>query len=108
VSFGFISAVLGVALATPVSKRLGKKKAMLSLFTISAVASSLPIPLRLIGLMPPNHSHTLLAVLFADGLVRDTLGIMGFIIVASMMADVVEDLAVQSGQRSEGLLFAAN
>ena len=108
VSFGFISAILGVTLATPVSKWLGKKKAMLSLFTISAVAGSLPIPLRLLGLMPPNHSRALLAVLFADGVVRDTLGIMGFIIVASVMADVVEDRAVQTGQRSEGLLFAAN
>ena len=108
VSFGFVSAILGVALATPVSKWLGKKKAMLSLFTISAVSGALPIPLRLLGLMPRNHTRTLLAVLFADGVVRDTLGIMGLIIVASMMADVVEDLAVETGQRSEGLLFAAN
>ncbi len=108
VSFGFLSAILGVSLATPVSRRLGKKKAMLLLFTISAVAGSLPIPLRLIGLMPPNHSLALLLALLADGLVRDTLGIMGFIIVASMMADVVEDIAVQTNQRSEGLLFAAN
>jgi Na+/melibiose symporter-like transporter len=108
VSFGFVSAILGVSLATPVSKRFGKKKAMLSLFTISAIAGAIPIPLRLIGLMPPNHSLALLVVLFADGVVRDTLGIMGFIIVASMMADVVEDIAVQTGQRSEGLLFAAN
>ena len=108
VSFGFISAILGVALATPVSKWLGKKRAMLSLFTISAISGALPIPLRLLGLMPRNHTHALLAVLFADGVVRDTLGIMGLIIVASMMADVVEDLAVETGQRSEGLLFAAN
>ncbi len=108
VSFGFVSAILGVALATPASKWLGKKKAMLTLFTISAIAGSIPIPLRLIGLMPANHTNALLAALFADGVVRDTLGIMGFIIVASMMADVVEDIAVQSGRRSEGLVFAAN
>jgi len=108
VSFGFLSAILGVALATPVSKWLGKKKAMLSLFTVSAISGALPIPLRLLGLMPHNHTRALLAVLFADGVVRDTLGIMGLIIVASMMADVVEDLAVETGQRSEGLLFAAN
>jgi Na+/melibiose symporter-like transporter len=36
-----------------------------------------------------------------------TLGLTGFIIVTSMMADVVEDAAVSTGQRSEGLLFAA-
>jgi GPH family glycoside/pentoside/hexuronide:cation symporter len=108
VSFGFVSAILGVSLATPASKWLGKKKAMLALFTISAIAGSIPIPLRLIGLMPANHTDALLAALFADGVVRDTLGIMGFIIVASMMADVVEDIAVKSGRRSEGLIFAAN
>jgi GPH family glycoside/pentoside/hexuronide:cation symporter len=36
-----------------------------------------------------------------------TLGLTGFIIVTSMMAEVVEDAAVSTGQRSEGLLFAA-
>ena len=40
--------------------------------------------------------------------VSATLGLTGFIIVTSMMADVVEDAAVSTGQRSEGLLFAAN
>ena len=40
--------------------------------------------------------------------VAATLGLTGFIIVTSMMADVVEDAAVSTGQRSEGLLFAAN
>ncbi len=108
VGFGFFSAILGVSLAPMVSKWMGKKRAMITLFAISLVASVIPIPLRLIGLMPPNHSFALLAALIVDGIVRDTLGIMGFIIVSSMMADVVEDIAVHTGQRSEGLLFAAN
>ncbi|MHB8382319.1 MAG: MFS transporter [Candidatus Binataceae bacterium] len=108
VGFGFFSAILGVSLAPMVSKWMGKKRAMITLFAISLFASVIPIPLRLIGLMPPNHSFALLAALVVDGIVRDTLGIMGFIIVSSMMADVVEDIAVHTGQRSEGLLFAAN
>jgi GPH family glycoside/pentoside/hexuronide:cation symporter len=108
VGFGFFSAVLGVSLAPMVSKWMGKKRAMITLFAVSLVASVIPIPLRLVGLMPPNHSFALLAALVVDGIVRDTLGIMGFIIVSSMMADVVEDIAVHTGQRSEGLLFAAN
>src|SRR5262249_51344080 len=108
VAFGFVSALLGVAIAPAVSKRIGKKRAMIALFVVSATAGSLPIPLKLIGLMPPAHSFSLIAILVLDGMVRDTLGIMGFIIVSSMMADVVEDIAVTTGQRSEGLLFAAN
>jgi Na+/melibiose symporter-like transporter len=108
VAFGFFSALLGVTLAPMVSKWMGKKRAMITLFAISLVASVIPIPLKLIGLMPPAHSFALIAALVVDGVVRDTLGIMGFIIVSSMMADVVEDIAVHTGQRSEGLLFAAN
>jgi Na+/melibiose symporter-like transporter len=104
--FGFVSAILAVSLAPAVSKAMGKKRAMITLFAVALVAGSLPIPLRLLGLMPPNHSLALLAILFADAVIRDTLGIMGYIIVASMMADVVEDIAVSSGHRSEGLLFA--
>ena len=107
IAFGTISAVLGVTLAPVVSKRMGKKRAMIAVFAIALVAGVIPIPLRLVGLMPPNHSFALLAALLADGLVRDTLSIMGFIVVASMMSDIVEDVAVQTGQRSEGLLFAA-
>ena len=104
--FGFVSAILAVSLAPAVSRAMGKKRAMIALFAVALVAGTLPIPLRLLGLMPPNHSLALLAILFADAVIRDTLGIMGYIIVASMMADVVEDIAVSSGHRSEGLLFA--
>ncbi|HVN63106.1 MAG TPA: MFS transporter, partial [Candidatus Binataceae bacterium] len=108
IAFGAIAAVLGVTLAPPVSRRMGKKRAMITLFCCALVTGLIPIPLRLIGLMPANHTTALLAALLIDGLVRDTLAIMGFIIVASMMSDVVEDVAVATGQRSEGLLFAAN
>jgi GPH family glycoside/pentoside/hexuronide:cation symporter len=54
--------------------------------------------------MPPNHSYALLAVLFVDGIIRDALSILGFIIASSMMADIVEDVAVNTGRYSEGLL----
>src|SRR5262249_54433528 len=36
------------------------------------------------------------------------LGLVGFVIISSMIADVVEDAAVKTGVRAEGLLFAAN
>jgi GPH family glycoside/pentoside/hexuronide:cation symporter len=49
-----------------------------------------------------------LPLLLAFFFVTVTLGLTGFIIVASMMADVVEDVAVATQRRSEGLLFAAH
>src|SRR6185436_10926937 len=44
----------------------------------------------------------------ADSIVTGILGIAGFIIVTSMIADIVEDSQRQTGRRSEGLLFSAD
>ncbi|MFN3521662.1 MAG: MFS transporter [Phenylobacterium sp.] len=105
---GLIASLLGVTLAPLVSRLMGKKRAMLTLFSVSLVALLTPLSLRLLDLMPPNGSALLLGILVGDYVVTTTLGLMGFIIVTSMVADVVEDNAVRTGQRSEGLLFAAN
>lgn len=105
---GVAASFAGVALAAPASKLLGKKKAMLTLFTISVVTGALPQLLRLLGLMPANGSPWIVTILVGDLFVSTTLGITGYIIISSMIADVVEDAAVKTGVRSEGLLFAAN
>ena len=44
----------------------------------------------------------------ADALFAGMLAVTGLVIIASMMSDVVEDVAVRLGVRSEGLLFSAS
>jgi GPH family glycoside/pentoside/hexuronide:cation symporter len=105
---GVAASLFGVALAAPSSALMGKKRAMLTLFSISVVTTALPQSLRLLGLAPANSSPWLIPFLVADFFVATTLAITGFIIISSMIADVVEDAAVKTGVRSEGLLFAAN
>lgn len=106
---GFVPATITGAIVAPLAaKRLGKKTAMISLFFVSLFTSLIPLTLRLVDLMPPNGSPFLLPILVVDSFVAAFLGISGFIIVSSMIADVVEDNAVRTGVRSEGLLFAAN
>lgn len=105
---GLLSSILGVFLAPLLAKRFGKKQAMMGLFSISVFTSMLPISARLLGLMPPNGSGLLYGLLFSDVVVTNALGLMGFVIISSMVADVAEDQAVKSGARSEGVLFAAN
>jgi GPH family glycoside/pentoside/hexuronide:cation symporter len=102
------AAFAGVALAPAISKRFSKKPAMIAVFFASLFASVVPIAMRLLGLMPPNGTDALIAIVIVFQFIAATLGLAGFIIVSSMMADVVEDAAVSTGQRSEGLLFAAN
>ena len=98
----------GVVLAPAISRWFGKKAAMIGVFFASLFASVIPITLRLLGLMPANGTRALFTIVLVFTFVAATLGLTGFIIATSMMADVVEDAAVSTGQRSEGLLFAAN
>ena len=102
------AAFAGVGLAPAISKRFGKKRAMIGVFFASLFASVAPIAMRLLGMLPPNGTEALFAIVFVFNFFAATLGLSGFIIVSSMMSDVVEDAAVSTGQRSEGLLFAAN
>ena len=102
------AAFVGVGLAPAISKRFGKKQSMIYVFFASLFASVAPIAMRLLNLLPPNGTGALFAIVFVFYFMAAVLGLAGFIIVSSMMADVVEDAAVSTGQRSEGLLFAAN
>ncbi|MCC6920056.1 MAG: MFS transporter [Alphaproteobacteria bacterium] len=113
-SMGFLasSAILagfvGVVLAPPVSKRFGKKNAMLGLAWISLGASIIPVTLRLLGLMPPNSSPVVFWILFIDNLVAGVLALMAVVIIVSLLSDIVEQIAAETGRRNEGLLFAFN
>ena len=102
------ASLLGVIAAPLLSRALDKKRTMMTVFTLSIFAGVIPVSLRLLGLLPPNGSPVIPIVLAADLFVAAALGISGFVIIGSMVADVVEDSAVKTGVRSEGLLFAAN
>ncbi len=102
-----LGSVTAVFVAPHLVRRFGKKPAMLSLFTLAVVTQAGPVFLRLVGAMPVNGSPWILPILAADGFITSGLGIAGYIIAASMVADIVEDAAVRSGVRSEGLLYAA-
>jgi Na+/melibiose symporter-like transporter len=81
---------------------------MLSLLMLPVLAGLVPIGGRLLGIMPPNGSPLIWPILFGDYVLTATVGMMGIVILTSMVADVVEDQQVRSGIRSEGVLFAAN
>ncbi|HEY3799715.1 MAG TPA: MFS transporter [Caulobacteraceae bacterium] len=100
--------IVGIVMAPLVTRVMDKKRTMLTVFFLSIFAGVVPTALRLLGVLPPNGSPLIPLILVVDGVFTATLGIMGFIIIGSMIADVAEDAAVRTGVRSEGLLFAAN
>jgi glycoside/pentoside/hexuronide:cation symporter, GPH family len=107
-SIGALGAVAAVIIAPILSKALGKKMTMIILFSTSTVVSLIPMSLKLLGLMPPNSSAWIFPILVIDYMFVLGLSITGYVIISSMVADVAEDNAAKTGNRSEGLLFAAN
>ncbi len=99
---------LGIAIAPALSRALDKKRTMMTVFFLAIFAGVIPVALRLAGVLPPNGSPWIPVILTADVFISSALALVGFVIVSSMIADVVEDAAVRTGRRSEGLLFAAN
>jgi GPH family glycoside/pentoside/hexuronide:cation symporter len=103
-----VAAVTGLALAPLLARWLGKKQAGLTLFVIGLTCGIAPVSLRLLGLLPPNGDPALFTYLLFNQSILGALVSMVGVLLASMMADVVEDAEVRTGRRSEGLLFSAN
>ncbi|MBV9331101.1 MAG: MFS transporter [Alphaproteobacteria bacterium] len=100
-------AVAAWAIAPAVSRWLGKKAALISLWIIAQCFYWFPLGARILGFFPQNGSPLLVPLLLVFGTVGVTLSITNDIVFNSMLADVVEDSELRTGRRSEGLFFAA-
>jgi len=101
-------AFAGVLLAPPVSKWLGKRMGTIVCYALGLANGVLPILLRLVGWIPANGTDLLFGILIVEAFLLGALYVMTAVIMNSMLADVVEDVAATSGQRSEGILFSAD
>jgi Na+/melibiose symporter-like transporter len=94
--------------ATPrASARFGKKPVMLGLYGSWLVTAVIPFSIWLLGLAPAGGSVALLVFLGADLFIGVGFAVGVHIILNSMLSDASEDIAVQSEQRAEGVMFAA-
>lgn len=102
------AATLASIIAPKVSRMLGKRRALVTFTAAAATLSSLPYFLSWAGLFPERGSALLMPILFLIVASGTASNIIGFIIGASIMADVVEDSEEKTGRRSEGLFFAGS
>ena len=93
---------------TRLSAAWGKKRACMSLFFASVLVGNFPMLLKLAGVLQIGVSPTLVAILAVALFGATMLGVGGFIVVSAMVADIVEEVQVATGRRSEGLLFTAD
>lgn len=104
----FIAAGVGLVITPVLGRRFGKKRTAIVAGVLLLVTTPIMILLRLAGILPGIESPILLPLLFLHLIATTTLGIVKPIMVASMIADVVEQNELRTGRRTEGVLFAAN
>ena len=113
--FPLVHAVIAIScglLAYPLTRGRDKKRIAIGLFLLSITLGSLPVGLRLLDplfsvtLFPANGTDVLWWVLLLHSSFVISLVVIGFILIGSMVADIVEESQRTTGRRSEGLLTA--
>jgi len=102
-----LAATAAMFLSPRVAARFDKKNIAVRLWVFAAVFLPVPVILKLLGWFPPGGSNALLDLLLIHSFIEICTITMANILIASMMADLVEDVEKDTGRRNEGLLFSA-
>lgn len=106
--------VLAGFIAAPLAKGRSKKNFAIGVFLVNLIIEPMPIWLRLldpyfpIQLFPENGTDSLWWAIILFLSVGYFLRTVGWILVISMVYDVVEDGQLSTGRRDEGLYLSAN
>jgi len=87
---------------------MDKRNTAVTCFVAIGFLGNIPVVLRLLEVswFPQNGTGALLSVLLARGVLVGALAPAGFIMLSSMMADVCDEIELESGRRIEGLVFS--
>ncbi|WP_339824347.1 MFS transporter [uncultured Parasphingorhabdus sp.] len=107
-STSVIGIVFAFVVVLPLSVRFGKKSSALLMFSLALVSNVTPLILRLADLFPANGEPMLLWLLMGQFAFTMMATIAGGILAVSMVADVTDQIQLETGHRSEGLLFSAS
>lgn len=103
----FGSALFALVFAPFVGKKLGKKKGAIIIAVLGALMAPSPYVLRFLGWFPENGTPEVFWALLGVRMFDVMLIVASSILIASMVADIVEESELKTGRRSEGLFFAA-
>ena len=101
-------AVIPGAILTPIIQKIFDKKggAIIALIFYALIYCT-PIMLRLLGLMPENHTSDLFYLMLMFYFSGQIFVMIGLILSESMMADVTDEYELETENRQEGLLYSA-
>ena len=107
-----VAVMICAVAASSIAKGRDKKKVAVMLFSATVVIGPLPVSLRLLSeytgraLFPLNGTDALWWIILTHTVIMSSLAVIGFILIGSMVADIVEESQEKTGRRSEGLLSA--
>ena len=99
--------LLGAVFARAAHRRFDKKQTLIAAAVLSTIAGNAPVSLRLLGIFPENGSPMLLPMVLSFLAIVSALGAMAIISAGSMMADVAQEFAFESGSENQGIFFSA-
>ena len=105
--FQAVAAVCAVPIARALGARFDKRRAALGSFVVMLTIGPSMWLMRLADILPPNGDPMLFPMLLTHNFLQVLIIIVFYILFGSMMADVVEDSAVDTSRRNEGVIFAA-
>lgn len=103
----FLGGLFSLYLGPLLGKRLDKKWATFWSTILFAFFFSLPFNLRLLGLFPENGTPLLLPIYIIAMFFAYSFLYVCLSLTSSMMADVTDEFQLRTGNRQEGLFFAA-
>ena len=107
-SAGFPAAFVALGVTPWLARRLDKRRASIGITVAIVATTPLALTRRLLGQFPASNSPQFMPLLFGVGAVSTALLMAQGILFTSMLADVVEETELRTGQREEGVFFAAN
>jgi Na+/melibiose symporter-like transporter len=102
----FCASLVVLATARPLAKRFGKRLVGMVSGAIGTFALPVLIALRLAGVLPADPG-TMLKTFMCVAFIAYAGTIMAMTLVGAMIADVTDEHELATGERQEGMLFAA-
>jgi glycoside/pentoside/hexuronide:cation symporter, GPH family len=98
---------LGTMIAPTINRWLDKKLSLIIPSIIAIVNANVLIVLRLTGNFPENGHPIILPLLILGGFIGASVTPVVFITINSMFADIADELELATGERKEGIIYAA-
>jgi len=102
-----ISSIIVFVLAGPLQRIFDKKQIIIGGLCFMALDGIVMISLRLIGVLPENGTIFLLGILTANLIVRSVGASLLALMTLSMLADVIDEIELQTTRRREGVASAS-